>query len=1369
MTASLAAEGQAPDQQDSGRRPGWEWVAGWGAALALAGWMSQLSYVWLAAVGLGALVWTAHSLRRRRGYRLAAALVLWAAVALAGLAQHRLDRILHQWDELQLLVEEDAGSALQVELDDMITRGERAVAGAVDAVAVSGEGADAALFNRLEEVRRDNEISAVALYAADGSPIAWAGEHRGEVPGAARMGRRAYIFHDGPLFGYLYLSRRLESGNAVVAAFMLESAVEVAEGNLPLVERFARQFGARPRFCPEESPCLDFDWDYETRDQRIMSVSFSGVSQQNWWDREALSARRSVGALGLLLLALLTVAWYRSRLAPSGLSVGLGTLALLIAPLGSLGVAGWLFSPLRFSLPGPWSITLGTLLIAVGGASLGLLTRAGGQPRRPLPPLLAALLLGLISPLVLGLIGASASSALLATAPTGGFTLSLVAALLIALPTYLILRRTRPFDSSPGVALALRVVGYVLPGFFAVAVLLWWRPGLDLPPLVFGIWGVPAVLLVALEDPDRWWRGAVRVWLVSAWLAGTAILAFLWPLHVQDDLASAEAEIRQLGVGESPQLAERLAEFARLAIDLDTRGEQGVNLLYHSWVDSGLAEQGYDANIALWRDGSLETELNLSEPDSLPQSVVAEMTASLAQPVIRYFGGREGLHYLAMVPLPDGRTISVAVPPRRGIAAATPLARLLQPGGSLETAPRSRQLFLVPSDAGTIAEDHLMVPRIDMIQWMRTDGWWRSESLVEMPERLVHAHLDIALPATPLLLARMILVQAAILLSALAIWLVARVLCRELNSVPFLRADWIRSFRGRLSVSLFVFFLLPTLAFGAISYGAVAREVVQSAAALAQQALDEAAARFPAVSFPQLGAAAGSELLLYRQGTLSGATAPEILDLGLFHTWLTPTVYLPLAGGRDLVALEERSLSRSDYLVAYRRLDLQNVLAAPIPLASQEITRRQQEFRDVALVVILLGLGLSVVLALLVSRALTRPLDELSRAALTVGEGNLTMRLTEQRKDEFGSLYTTFNRMVGRLNRTRAALEQETRRTETIVAEAAAGVLALDARGRVELINPRAAEIIGLPIATGDPLLEARLGDGALVAALSELWGSRSPEAATELELEGRVVRLRLRRLSGEEGGGGAVVAVEDLTAEVRTARVLAWGEMARQVAHEIKNPLTPIKLAIQHVRRAYGDKRADFEDILDRNVEAILREIDRLGEIARAFSRFGTPGAGMTPLEAVDVTQAVRETLALYGGGGDLVFQADLPSDLLPAVVGRPTELKEVLVNLLENARDAIDGAGTITIALRQSADPDHVSLRVVDSGVGIPPGQIDRIFEPHFSTRSSGTGLGLAIVKRIVDSWGAEIRVESSPGQGTVVELSLRAADTTLPAVES
>ena len=270
-------------------------------------------------------------------------------------------------------------------------------------------------------------------------------------------------------------------------------------------------------------------------------------------------------------------------------------------------------------------------------------------------------------------------------------------------------------------------------------------------------------------------------------------------------------------------------------------------------------------------------------------------------------------------------------------------------------------------------------------------------------------------------------------------------------------------------------------------------------------------------------------------------------------------------------------------------------------------------------------------------RALTRPLEELRRASARVGAGNLGVRLPEDRADEFGGVYRAFNGMVERLRRARSALVRETRRTELIVAEAATGLLALDAAGRVALVNPRAREILGEPLEVGAPLPEAGALLGAIGAMLRHARGPGAWEQGEELEVEGRTVRLRLRPLPTRDGSaGGAVVAVEDITSEVRTARVLAWGEMARQVAHEIKNPLTPIRLGVQHLRRAYGDRRPDFAEILDRNVTRILREIDRLGEIARAFTRFGTPAAAAAAgvPEPVVLGALVEETLALYRGG---------------------------------------------------------------------------------------------------------------------------------------
>ena len=273
----------------------------------------------------------------------------------------------------------------------------------------------------------------------------------------------------------------------------------------------------------------------------------------------------------------------------------------------------------------------------------------------------------------------------------------------------------------------------------------------------------------------------------------------------------------------------------------------------------------------------------------------------------------------------------------------------------------------------------------------------------------------------------------------------------------------------------------------------------------------------------------------------------------------------------------------------------------------------------------------------------------------------------------------------------------------------------------------------------------------------------------------------RLRRAAAAVGGGNLRVKLPDRrpdefgqlyrsfnsmierlrqarSQEVRTARVLAWGEMARQVAHEIKNPLTPIRLAVQHMRRAYDDRRPDFEQILDTNVEQILKEIDRLSEISRVFARYGAPAEAAGPLERVRVPVLLGDIARLYSSGdGSIRFSSDVPTTL-PEVRARSDELKEVMINLLENAREALDGAGEIRVVAREAGD--HVAIEVRDNGPGIPPELLPRIFEPTFSSRSSGTGLGLAIVRRLVDGWGGGLEVDSVPGRGTSMIVSVPVA---------
>jgi signal transduction histidine kinase len=261
-------------------------------------------------------------------------------------------------------------------------------------------------------------------------------------------------------------------------------------------------------------------------------------------------------------------------------------------------------------------------------------------------------------------------------------------------------------------------------------------------------------------------------------------------------------------------------------------------------------------------------------------------------------------------------------------------------------------------------------------------------------------------------------------------------------------------------------------------------------------------------------------------------------------------------------------------------------------------------------------------------------------------------------------------------------------------------------------------------------------------------------EANTELQMGNRRIRIRARRISEEGPIGGAVLSLEDVTDELRSERILAWGEMAQQVAHEVKNPLTPMKLSVQHLQRAWEDRRPDFHDILQRNVEVILREIDHLAAIARSFSRFGAPqAAGELPLEAVSIHQVAEEVMNLYRGGkGALIFTCDVPPDV-PAVQAREAELREVLINLLENSRAAIPSRGRVTV--EAEGVERGVELRVRDDGTGIDPDLLPRIFEPHFSTRSMGTGLGLAIVRRLVESWGGSVLAESKPGEGTLIRI--------------
>ncbi len=276
-------------------------------------------------------------------------------------------------------------------------------------------------------------------------------------------------------------------------------------------------------------------------------------------------------------------------------------------------------------------------------------------------------------------------------------------------------------------------------------------------------------------------------------------------------------------------------------------------------------------------------------------------------------------------------------------------------------------------------------------------------------------------------------------------------------------------------------------------------------------------------------------------------------------------------------------------------------------------------------------------------------------------------------------------------------------------------------------------------------------------AAVAVAAGEREPDLAGNPPAEFEQVFGAFRRMAADFG---------------ESQRVLAWGEMARQVAHEIKNPLTPIRLGIQHLQRARAAGRTDFDTILNQNAGRILAEIDRLDRIARAFSQYGSVSTERAPAEPTDLAPVVRDVVELerLDAATGIVWELSGVSE--PVVVhARADEAREVLLNVLENARLAgarrvgvrlrvIPGESEVTTAGTGAAarnGPGRALILVEDDGEGIPANVLPRIFEPRFSTRTSGSGLGLAVSRRVVEGWGGTISVQSQAGSGTRVTIVL------------
>jgi two-component system nitrogen regulation sensor histidine kinase NtrY len=414
------------------------------------------------------------------------------------------------------------------------------------------------------------------------------------------------------------------------------------------------------------------------------------------------------------------------------------------------------------------------------------------------------------------------------------------------------------------------------------------------------------------------------------------------------------------------------------------------------------------------------------------------------------------------------------------------------------------------------------------------------------------------------------------------------------------------------------------------------------------------------------------------------------------------------------------------------------------------------------------------------ARGVTTPIRALAEGTAEVARGNLDVQVEASTDDEVGFLVESFNRMTKDLRNARSDIERSSteldrrrRYMEIVLGNIGAGVVSFDAEQRISAINPSAQRYLGIPAGTG--LLGQRLPDVAkspeLVEAILEMAGQMRPGARESIRRQVQVLLgddvatlfTTLTALHDDAGESlGAVVVLDDYSQLVKVQRMAAWREVARRIAHEIKNPLTPIQLSAQRIRRRFRARVAadpQAARVFDECVDAITTQVESLKLLVDEFSNFARlPAADPRP---DDLNRIIADAMASYAGTEDVDFAMELDDDLPPIDVDRE-QMRRALTNLIDNAvaavRKGANGrAGHVRLCSVHDPLLQSVRLEVADDGVGIPPADRRRVFEPYFSTKDRGTGLGLAIVSRIVADHHGYIRVQANEPRGTrfVIEL--------------
>ncbi|MDH4154226.1 MAG: ATP-binding protein [Nitrospira sp.] len=413
-----------------------------------------------------------------------------------------------------------------------------------------------------------------------------------------------------------------------------------------------------------------------------------------------------------------------------------------------------------------------------------------------------------------------------------------------------------------------------------------------------------------------------------------------------------------------------------------------------------------------------------------------------------------------------------------------------------------------------------------------------------------------------------------------------------------------------------------------------------------------------------------------------------------------------------------------------------------------------------------------------VARGITVPIQRLAEATEAVAQGDLTVQIDAKATDEIGTLIASFNRMTQDLQGSKSKLEEtnltlrntnvelDRRRAyiETVVDTIAAGLLSIDRNGMITTFNPSAERILGL---AGDQLrgrpandVFKEFGLDLFQTAYDRMLSDERDDFDLEgqLDIQGKLLTIGLKgsRMRDEASKDlGFVLVFEDLTELIKAQKVAAWQEVAKRVAHEIKNPLTPIQLSAQRLRKKFFEKSPDLDRVFDDATNVIINEVGSLKQMLDEFSKFARlPAPQMTRQSLHDV---LRDVVTLYREAQkDIQFIVEL-DEALPHLNFDREQLRRVFVNLFDNAVQAMNQRGRLWVGTRYDMKRRRAVVAVADEGPGIAPEDYDKLFVPYFTRKKTGTGLGLAIVRRIITDHEGQIQVGNNQPRGAVFKFDL------------